>query len=382
MRLALNATALLSPLTGIGQYCYHLGKELLANKHCDVDLFYGSHWSKQLQATPSKRLAQALPWLRNTVPYSYEMRRWVQSIQFSRHVKRGKGEPSFDVYHEPNYLSLPFEGPIVLSVHDLSWIRYPEMHPAKRVRAMSRYFEPSLRRADAIVTDSAFVKQEVIDVFGIASERITVVPLGVDETFVPLSANQTVRVLQNYRLSHQGYYLAVGTLEPRKNLLLVLKAYQQLPAKIRASYPLVLAGMTGWLFQDIEAMVAPLIRSGEVRQLGYIPHNDLTQLMAGALTLVYPSVYEGFGLPPLEAMACGLPVICSNASSLPEVIGDAGVLIDPYDDGRLAQVLLKITEDNAWRTQLGKRARLRSQQFSWPQCAQSTLSVYQSILPR
>ena len=378
MQLAFNATALLSPLTGIGQYSHQLAAGLLQQENLDIDFFYGAFWDKSLRCTSSGTLAAALPWLRRHVPYSYELRRWLQNSRFTQGTKRKK----FDLYHEPNILALDFEGPTVITVHDLSWIRHPQAHPAERVRAMNRYFEPGLRRADAVITDSVFVKQELMEVFGIATERITAIPLGVEALFKPLLPSQTLSVLNRHQLLHGSYFLAVGTLEPRKNLSLVLKAYARLPEAVRHQRPLVIVGMKGWHTSALEEQIAPMLRTGQVRQLGYVDRTDLAVLLAGALTLVYPSLYEGFGLPPLEAMACGTPVICANASSLPEVLGTTGVLIDPNDDQALATAMLHMAEDVQWRSGMAGRAVERAATLSWSHCVQKTLDVYKSVLTK
>ena len=255
MNLAFNATALLSPLTGIGRYSFHLAQELLARHSLDVDFFYGAFWNKQLHSSPPTRIAAALPSLGQHLPYSYEVRRWLQNSRFEAYVRRQK----FDIYHEPNILPLRFDGPTVITVHDLSWIRHPESHPAERVSAMNRHFESGLRQANAIITDSEFVKRELMEVFGVASERITPILLGVEAMFIPLAAAQTQAVLVPHYLTHGQYFLCVGTLEPRKNLSLALRAYQQLPAQTRQRYPLVLIGMKGWHTAELERQMAPLI---------------------------------------------------------------------------------------------------------------------------
>lgn len=375
MNLAFNATALLSPLTGVGRYSFHLAQELLTRHSLNVDFFYGAFWGKQLRSSPSTQMAAALPWLRRHVPYSYELKRWLQNNRFEAHVRRQK----FDVYHEPNILPLRFDGPTVITVHDLAWIRHPEAHPTERVKAMNRHFESGLMQANAIITDSEFVKRELMEVFGVASERITPILLGVDAIFTPLSPAQPQAVLVQHRLTHGQYFLAVGTLEPRKNLSLALRAYQQLPAQTRQRYPLVLIGMKGWHTAELECQMAPLVQASEVRQLGYVPDPELATIMAGATALVYPSVYEGFGLPPLEAMACGVPVICANTSSLPEVVGDAGVLIDPRDEGALASAMHRMAEDPAARADLSGKAALRAREFTWGRCADQTMAVYRSV---
>jgi alpha-1,3-rhamnosyl/mannosyltransferase len=376
MQIAFNATALLSPLTGIGQYSYHLAMGLMAQQNLELDFFYGAFWSQQLRSSPSGTLAASLPWLRRHLPYSYELRRWLQNTQFRQGTKRKR----FDVYHEPNILALEFDGPTVITVHDLSWIRHPEAHPIERVRAMNRYFETGLRQAHAIITDSAFVKQELIDVFGVGAELITPIALGVDSLFKPLKPAQTTAVLSRHQLKYGHYFLAVGTLEPRKNLALALKAFLQLPSVIQQQNPLVLIGMKGWHTSALEQQIAPFVRSGQVRQLGYLDRTELAILMAGARTLVYPSIYEGFGLPPLEAMACGIPVICTNSSSLPEVVGNSGVLIDAHNDQALATAMVRMVEDNDWRTELAHKAIDRAASLTWSQCVQKTMDVYRTVV--
>lgn len=376
MRIAFNATALLSPLTGIGQYSHHLATGLAAFDGMDAEFFYGAYWSKEVRSAPLPAAASLLPWIRSNVPFSYALRRVVQNYRFASHTQRER----FDIYHEHNILPLPFDGLTVLTVHDLSWIRFPQMHPVERVRAMDKYFEPGLKRASLILTDSAFVKRELMDVFGVRPELIVPVPLGVEPLFRPQSASETLPVLSRHSLLHGQYLLAVGTLEPRKNLQVALQAFMQLPPAIRKHFPLVLVGMTGWHTSALEAQMAPMIRAGEVRQLGYLSREDLATVIAGALTLIYPSIYEGFGLPPLEAMACGVPVIASDVSSLPEVVGDTGMLINPHDADAVAQAIQRLVDDPALRCRLSAKALARSKEFTWDRCVTQTIGAYRQVL--
>lgn len=376
MKLAFNAVALLSPLTGVGRYAKEIALQLQSMGDVEPQFFYGTHWSSNLAKQVPAPMQKALPIFRSHIPWSYELRRWVQTVGF----KRGARKNNFQVYHEPNHLLLPFDGPSVLSVHDLSWIRYPQMHPLVRVRAMEKYFEPGLRRATRILTDSEFVKQELIDVFGICPEIIRPVYLGVDPLFCPRDANQTRSTMTELGLLHGKYLLAVGTLEPRKNLELALRSFMTLPASIRKQHPLVLVGMKGWCTSELERQLAPLINTGEVRQLGYLSQDDLAKVIAGACALIYASVYEGFGLPPLEAMASGVPVIACNVSSIPEVVGDTGMLIDPQDETQLTQAMLTITQASDIRDRLASLALERSRSFSWQQCAHETVDVYRAAI--
>jgi alpha-1,3-rhamnosyl/mannosyltransferase len=377
IKVAFNAVALLSPLTGIGQYAKSLLTEMDAGSELAVHKFYAKSWSHDIRqqgwSAPANRVKQLV---RKFVPNSYGFSRDVQQHYFSSGVRGFKP----DLYHEPNFLAYRFDGPSVITVHDLSWIRHPEMHPVERVRAMDKYFEPGLRRASCIITDSAFVKQELVDVFGVNPSTVHPVYLGVEPLFEPLQQVQTELVLQSLGLVHGQYWLAVGTLEPRKNLQLALRAFMQLPQSERQACPLILVGMKGWNTGKLEQQLQPLIAAGEVRQLGYISREDLAVVMAGAKALIYPSIYEGFGLPPLEAMACGVPVITSNVSSLPEVVGNAGILIGPHDVEVLSEKMRELQADEDLVERLGMAARLRSLQFTWLKCAEQTLQVYKAAL--
>ena len=376
MRIAFNATALLSPLTGIGQYSRQLADGLVSRGDIEAGFFYGAAWSDRVRTEPFAGARHVLPWLRSHLPFAYALRRLLQGGQFSRHATSAR----FDLYHEPNILPLPFDGPTVITVHDLSWIRYPEAHPVERVRALNRYFPAGLDRASRVLTDSAFVKQELVDLFGLPSEKINVIPLGVESLFCPLPAAQTQEILRRWGLVHGDYFLAVGTLEPRKNLQMALNAYMRLPDDLRQRFPLVLAGMTGWNTSELEQQIDAMSRTAEIRQLGYLPRADLAKVIAGATALIFPSIYEGFGLPPLEAMACGVPVIASNSASLPEVVGETGVLLDPQDVDGMTQAMIWMASTPTDRQRLGQQALERSKRFSWFACVEETVAAYRQVL--
>ncbi|HSV36318.1 MAG TPA: glycosyltransferase family 1 protein [Ramlibacter sp.] len=371
LRVALNAGALRSPLTGIGQYVLHLGRHLRQRPELAMDFFYGRRFSAEAEAAPS-RAGPLRTWVRRFVPHAYAIRRALEQRQFNR----GRSAKTYDVYHEPNYLTLEFDGPKIITVHDLSWLRYPQMHPAERVRAMNRYFEPCLRSASLLLTDSVFVKNEIVEVFGTDPSLIHPIALGLDSAFRPLNAAQTHEVLSSHGLTHGEYYLCAGTLEPRKNVQATVAAYAALPQRVRDTHPLVLAGMKGWRTSSLERALEPLVRSGHARILGYLERGELAAVTAGALTLVYPSLYEGFGLPPLEAMGCGVPPITSNASSLPEVVGDSGIMVHPDDTDALREAMLSMACDPGLRACLSAKALTRAAQFSWERCAAETAAAY------
>lgn len=376
MKIAFNATSLLAPLTGIGQYSRQLALGLTQRPDLEPTFFYGSHWSPQLWSEPLPGAGKILPWLRSNLPFAYDLRRIVQSNRFCSSATTDR----FDLYHEPNILPLPFEGPTVITVHDLSWIRYPESHPKERVAAMNRHFETGLLRASLILTDSAFVKNELIDLFQVKEEKICVAPLGVEPLFCPRSIQETGDTLARWKLKHGCYFLAVGTMEPRKNLQTALDAYARLPTSIRQHFPMVLSGMSGWNSSKLEGRIRNMAKDGTLINVGYVSRTDLAVLLAGATSLVFPSIYEGFGLPLLEAMACGVPVISSNAASMPEVVGETGVLLDPYDADGMTMAMERFASSPEECRHLGRLGLERSRLFTWDACVSATVQAYYQTL--
>jgi alpha-1,3-rhamnosyl/mannosyltransferase len=317
-----------------------------------------------------KRIAKRL------LPNPHELSRLVQRIEF----ERGARKLGCDLYHDPNFLPYDFPGPIVTTVHDLSFVRCPETHPKARRQLMEKHFPGALERSRCIITDSVFVRDELVAAYGTPAGKIHPIYLGVSERYRPRTAHETQATLAAHGLTHGRYVLAVGTLEPRKNLIQGLRAFRRLPEALRETMPFLILGLKGCLPERIEAASSALAPKGQVRPLGYLPDEALLHLYAGAAMLVYPSIYEGFGLPALEAMASGIPVITSDRSSLPEVVGDAGLTVDPSDDEGLAAAMRRLAEDPAERTERGARGVERARTFSWRRCAEETEGVYRVAL--
>lgn len=376
IRIALNGSALLSPLTGVGQYSKCLAERLLASKEVQLHLFYAAIWSGDIRTGPIKEIGALKDFIKKVVPQPYRVSRAVQQWRFNLGIKRIRPH----LYHEPNFLPFRFDGPTVITAHDLSWIRFPETHPLERVAVMNDLFPKSLGAASHILTDAEFVRREIIEEFGVAPERITAVPLGARPIFRPRTEHECSAALSEHGLQYRRYVLCVGTLEPRKNLELAIRAYAGLPKAVRNRYPLVTVGMRGWLTSKLESVMQPLVASGELHPLGYTSDDALATLYAGAMSLVYPSLYEGFGLPPLEAMASGTPVIVSNRSTLPEVVGDAGVIIDADDVSALRDALLRFAEDPTFWQERAVASLQRASGFSWQRCAEQTLAVYRKVI--
>jgi glycosyltransferase involved in cell wall biosynthesis len=376
IKLAVNATSLLSPLTGIGQYTRNLMLALTAHSEITPHYFYGSGWATTLRDKAFPGIARYKEFIKRVMPRPYEVGRFLQQLRFGAGIRR----LGINLYHDPNYLPFRFDGPIVTTVHDLSHIRYPETHPAIRVELMNKLLPDALRRSTRILTDSEFVKRELVSVYDTDPDKVHTVYLGVARAYRPRSLAETRACMNDYGLTHGKYLLAVGTLEPRKNLRQALLAYRLLPERLRCEYPLVIAGMKGWLTDTIEADIQTLQKKGQVRPLGYVPDELLPKLYAGAALLLFPSLYEGFGLPVLEAMASGTPVMTSNRSSLPEVVGEAGILIDPDDTEQLKRSILNLIESPRERQAHTDRGLARAKLFTWEKCAAETLNVYRLAL--
>jgi alpha-1,3-rhamnosyl/mannosyltransferase len=241
-------------------------------------------------------------------------------------------------------------------------------------------FGRTLARSSALICDSECVRRELIERHGVAPDRVTAVPLAARALFRPVPADGAALRVVPDGLAHRRYVLSVGTIEPRKNLDAVVGAYSALTDDFRRRFPLVIVGMKGWLTSRLESLIEAGVRSREIRVLGYVDDEELARLYASARMLIYPSLYEGFGLPPLEAMASGTPVITSNVSSLPEVVGDAGIQVDPYDVDALREAIRLLSEDDGRWEALRSAGLARAAQFSWERCARETLAVYRKVL--
>ncbi len=379
MRVVLNVDAIVPPLTGIGRYALELARGLQASNALE-DLRFFSAYRFLSRPDAALQANTSLAWARRRVPAkSLAMRGyfWLRQRAFDLQARRScRGY----VLHSPNYLLMQHAGPSVATVHDFSWLHFPEHHPRERIELMHREMPRTVERATCLITDSEFVKREAVQLLGVPKSRVHAVPLGVDPGFHPRSPEALQAALARHALSPGGYLLCVATLEPRKNLTRLLRAFRLLPADLRQRHPLVLVGVRGWHTQALEAAVGSLEQRGEVRRLGYVEEADLPLLYAGAHAFAFPSLHEGFGLPPLEAMASGVPVLASDASCLPEVLGDAALLVDPLDEQAIAVGLQRAIEDAAWREQARTRGLEHAARYSWARCVADTLNVYRKAM--
>lgn len=311
---------------------------------------------------------------------------WEQAVQ-----PLAAAAAHFDLLHGLAFVApLLAPCPTVVTVYDLSFMRTPErFRPGNRwyLQMLTRW---SCRRASRVIAISEHTKRDVNDLLGIPAERIDVVYPGVGPEFRPLPPEQ-VAAFRQVRGLPERFVLYLGTIEPRKNLTVLLEAFARLRrigergTGVEGQGPtsavkLVLAGATGWMFTEVFSLVEALGLREDVILPGYVPDEELPLWYNAAQIFAYPSLYEGFGLPPLEALACGTPVVASNAAALPEAVGRAGWLVAPGDVDELAGALKRLLEDAALRAELGARGRSHAARFSWERAAHETVAVYRHVL--
>ncbi len=377
MKVILNIDSLKPPITGIGNYTLHLSDRLAGRKEISSVLYF----SRSL-TIPTKRrgifkalIPAKLRQVLRRLPYAYEARDKMSEILLR---KCTSGENY--LYHEPAYIAVPYRGPTVVTVSDLSHMRFPQFHPPENVRRLERHLPRSIAYAARVITHSLFIRNEIVHAMGVSPERISVVRLGVSKDFHPRSEEELRPVLESYGIAGVPYLLSVCTLEPRKNLDGLIRAYSNLPAGVRQTHPLVLAGPRGWLTDALEKLMAPLMRRGELLWLGYVPAQDLPYIYAGAHGFAYPSHYEGFGLPPLEAMASGVPVITSSDSAMSEIVDGYADFVNPDDIDDIASGLQRLAHDDDFRAQARTRGPQLAGKFTWESCVDQTIAAYHAAL--
>lgn len=363
MRIALGAEALSPQLTGIGRYTWELACRLpqIAGVD-DVQLFRDHAWYGRgdrflRSASPPKPL---LP---------YKLRRWMSRREFARRL-----------YHGPNFFFPPQSENALVTVHDLSVFRFPETHPAERIRQFEREFQRSIDNARHIITDTNYIKDEITAMFGVDPARITPVPLGVSDAFFETRGEEAdAAVLAGHGLANTRYCLCVATIEPRKGLDHAVKAFLQYREKTKDDVVLVIVGASGWNNAGLHSLFVDAAANGAVKFLGFVADPALRAMYRRCALFLYPSLYEGFGLPVLEAMASRVPVLISNRSCLPEVSGNAAMSVDVIDHDAFCDAIAAGLEDTAWRAQAIADGLALARRLDWQRCAEATVEVYRAL---
>ena len=298
----------------------------------------------------------------------------IPSVEYLMHEK-------IDIFHITGVINPPLRSAkLIATIYDLISLKFPNFFEKKLIKHFNYYFKSVIPKSDVIITISNSTKEDILEYFNIPENKVEVVVPGFDnELYRQIQdKNMIDKVKAKYGIDKK-YILFVGTLEPRKNLVKLIKAFSILPEYLKSDYLLVICGRKGWFFEEIFETVKELKLEEKVVFTGYIPDEDIPLLMNGAEIFVYPSLYEGFGLPPLEAMACGTPVISSKVSSLPEVIGDAGILINPNDVEELSNAILRVLINNELRAQLSEKGLKQASKFSWKRTTSKIVEVYNKV---
>ena len=384
MRVLLNGLPALKRKTGVGHYTAELAAALARGFPGDELTLYPGDLATMLWGRLPKRPARPgapagapRPFRAALASVGKSLARDAVGLHFgaySRHF-------GFDVYHETNFVPYPTGLPTVLNVHDLSVFLHPEWHPADRVGHHRRHFLEGLRRADRVLTISDAVRRELVEHCAVPAERVTTVYCGVSPAFRPHAPAELAAVNRRLDLPPR-YLLSVGTVEPRKNLAMLFAAYASLPDEARSRCPLVVAGPWGWKSGAVREFYEGVGRGRGIRHLGYVADADLPPLYAGSTALLYPSFYEGFGLPPVEMLACGGRVIASTDAAVREVCGDAAEALDPADpDAWRAAMLHAIDSPDATAPEVERR-RARAARYTWGRAAVETRAVYEAVARR
>jgi glycosyltransferase involved in cell wall biosynthesis len=373
MNIAIDLTPTPKTKAGVGRYLINLINNLQKldnqNKYYlfihddDLDSFKATCPNFEVVSVKSKYLRNI--WLRLL---------WEQFVLPSR-LKKYK----IDILHSPHY-TIPYFSSVkkVVTYHDMTFILFPYLHIFTKRHLFKIYMWLSAKFADRIIAVSHATKDDVMKVLKVKESKISVAPLGVDQCFFEDPPDNAQEIIQSYVID-QKYFLTVGTIEPRKNMLGMLKAYAELPDEFKNEYKFVICGQMGWMYQNIFDFIKESDIENRVVFVKFVPDNHLPILYKKASIFLYTSFYEGFGLPVVEAMASGTPCITSNLSSMKEVAGDTCIKVDPNNHKEIAQAIMKILENEEFRNDLSKSEIKRAEIYNWPNCAKLTIDTYKSL---
>jgi alpha-1,3-rhamnosyl/mannosyltransferase len=377
MRILINQIPAFGPRTGVGHYTRELLRCLREQTttgeirpHPYACICHLRNWARSLisgraSVGPADNRGKLVALLRGGA----KARHYFRLVAALRH---------FDLYHEPNFIPMPVDLPTVVTLHDLSVVLHPEWHPPERVAHFEGNLDKAVARSRHFFAISESGRQEIIRTLGIRPHDITCTYMGIRDGLRPMSEPEVAPRLRQLGLPPR-YLLCLGTIEPRKNVLRLLHAYCALPAALRDRWPLLLVGGWGWRTEAVAEFYHNEARHRGVRHIGYLPDDQLAIVYNGARALVFPSLYEGFGLPPIEMMACGGAVLASTAASVVEVTGGRAQLIDPEDGDGWHAAMARVLQDDDWWQSLRKGTVEVARRFTWDRCAADTLYVYRTL---
>jgi glycosyltransferase involved in cell wall biosynthesis len=378
MRIGIDITSALTQGGGIGRYT----RELI---HTLVDIDQENQY-QLFSAKPPKNFPVA-----NPVPQHAHVtfcptnidERWLYRLWYRLRlplpVQLLTG--SLDLFHSPDFVLPPVSGgiPTIVTVHDLSFLHYPDTFPPKLVDYLQRVVPWSIGRSTHVLADSVATRDDLVNLWHVPENKISVLYCGVHEQFQPITDSEKITTVRaKYNLGESPYILSVGTVQPRKNYKMLIQAFK--PVAEKMPHHLIIGGGKGWLYDGMLAEIERLGLNGRVHFIGFVDDEDLPTLYSAAALFVLPSLYEGFGIPLLEAMACGVPIISSNASSLPEVVGETAVLLSPLRPNAWTAAMLQLLNSANQRSKLVAGGFRQVQQFTWDQAARQLLNLYSALL--
>ena len=383
MRVLFNGASAIRPKSGVGHTTVQLHSALTEVSSADLFWLYPGSTIRSLVSRTQKNTRPATGSISPPKPapprFIKRLALRAARMGYAAHFRLIARSSQFDLYHEPNLIPFQVQLPTVVTVHDLSVILFPEWHPVERVKRYEQAFHRGIASAAHIVVDSEAVRTEAIRILGLDPNRVTTVHIGISSNF-RMQSNEEIATVRKRLQLPERYLLYVGTVEPRKNLSTLLRAYCDLPAEAREKCPLVLGGGWGWKSEPVRALFESEARHCGVRYLGYVADENLPGLYAGALALLYPSFYEGFGLPPVEAMACGSAAIVSTAEAVREVVGSNAIQIDPRDLTEWREAMRRAIADPNSLDAYRREGLAHAEKFRWQRAAQTTLEVYRRVL--
>jgi len=375
MHIGLDGIPLTEPKTGVGHYTFELAVAMArVSPDSNFEIVYPSNL-RQVTITDDAR----------TLPSNLEIKRirvgpvgrYWWSAGLPRYVRRN----GIDLFHGTNYDVPPWhQCATVLTIHDLSLLIHPETHEKRRVRRSRRRLPLMARAANAIIVPTESVRSEVCEHLGISPQKVFAIPESARDCFTPMEMKATEHVRERLGIG-DNFLLTVGTLEPRKNLLTLVRAVEEI-ASDQPTLQLVIAGSRGWLSEPLFEAIEKSPAKERIVLTEYLNDDDLRALYSSCSAFVYPSIYEGFGLPPLEAMACGAPVIASHIPALEETTGGAAVLFEPNDVNSLASAIVDLLQSSELRSRFSALGRVRAAEFTWEHTARLTLEVYEKAKAR
>ncbi len=371
MKIGIN-TSFIDLKSGIGTYIYNLVRELQSIRSMGDEFNFFLSRKSYTQGIFDEENNNIY---RYGIPRYNSLRKafWEQ-ITLPGKIKRIK----LDLFHSPAFISpLGLDVPSVVTVHDLAYLKYPETILKHKRRYYDFMFRRSVENAAKVITPSEFVKNEVIKHYNCPPDKVTAIHEGVADLFSPESNKDAEKkLLKRFGIVRQ-FLLFVGIIEPRKNLKRILRAYQN--AENTKDVQFVIAGKAGWMYEDISGIIEQLKKEGRIIITGEISPDELKILYNSCIALIFTTLYEGFGLPILEAMACGAPVVISNYSAMPEVAGEAALKVDAESVDDIMESIDRIIEDDELRNELKRRGKDNIRRFSWRKCAEETYSIYRSV---